>query len=197
VIKKISNKKNSLIKLKIKSMKKSVFLSVVLAASVSLFAQEKKMVEFVSATHNFGTVKEGDGDNGKITAVFKFTNLGATPIFIESASASCGCTTPKVDSSKPIAPGEVGEIPVTYNTNGRVGTISKQITVVFKNAQDEKSTEKLFIKGEVTAKNPATIDIQAVPEKTEPKIEPTSVKAHDHKDAKEEKKHQNSKSGKK
>ncbi|MDR3327871.1 MAG: DUF1573 domain-containing protein [Prevotellaceae bacterium] len=172
-------------------MKKSIFLSVVLAASVSLLAQEKKMVEFVEATHNFGTVKEGDGDNGKITTVFKFTNLGATPIFIESASASCGCTTPKVDSSKPIAPGEVGEVPVTYNTNGRVGTFSKQITVVFRNAQEEKSTEKLFIKGEVTAKNDAQ-QINAVPEKTEPRVEPAQVQAHDHKDAKGEKKHSKS-----
>jgi hypothetical protein len=133
-------------------MKKTIFLSLVFALSISLVAQEKKIVEFTEKTHDFGVVQEGAGDNGKITNVFTFKNVGTTPVFIESAKASCGCTTPKVDSTKPILPSETGEIPVTYNTNGRPGGFNKSITVTLKNGSEDSFTEVVYIKGEVKAK---------------------------------------------
>ena len=71
-------------------MRKLFLLSVVALLSVSLFAQQKKMVEFDKPIHDFGKIVEGQGNGGKVTAVFKFTNIGTTPIFIESARASCG-----------------------------------------------------------------------------------------------------------
>ncbi len=37
------------------------------------------------------------------------------PLIITSARASCGCTVPQ-KPEKPVLPGEVGEINVTYNT---------------------------------------------------------------------------------
>ena len=136
-------------------MKKLFLFSVATLLSVSLFAQtpEKKMVEFAKTDYDFGTVKEGSGDGGRITAVFKFTNIGTTPIFIESARATCGCTTPQVDSTRPIAPGASGEIPVTYNTIGRPGGFNKMVTIVFKNSAQESSTERVYIRGEVTPKD--------------------------------------------
>jgi len=133
-------------------MKKSIFLSLMLAFSVVLFAQEKQTVEFTEKTHDFGTVLEGAGDGGRITAVFTFKNLGTTPVFVASAKASCGCTTPKVDSSKPILPGETGEIPVTYSTNGRPGSFNKSVTVTFKDGSENTFTEVIYIKGNVTPK---------------------------------------------
>ena len=139
-------------------MRKLFFLSVVALLSVSLFAQQKKMVEFDKSIHDFGKIVEGQGNGGKVTAVFKFTNIGTTPIFIESARASCGCTTPSVDSSKPIAPGGTGEIPVTYNTIGRPGTFNKSVTVTFKNASGETTSENICIRGEVTPQNQVTLD---------------------------------------
>lgn len=134
-------------------MRKLFLLSVVTLLSVAMFAQEKKMVDFESAIYDFGVVAEGAGNAGRITATFKFKNNSTAPIFIESARASCGCTTPQVDATKPIAPGETGEIPVTYNTIGRPGTFNKQITVTFKNAAGESSIERLYIRGEVTPKD--------------------------------------------
>ena len=116
------------------------------------------MVEFDKPIHDFGKIVEGQGNGGKVTAVFKFTNIGTTPIFIESARASCGCTTPSVDSSKPIAPGGTGEIPVTYNTIGRPGTFNKSVTVTFKNASGETTSENIFIRGEVTPQNQVNLD---------------------------------------
>ena len=139
-------------------MRKLFLLSVVALLSVSLFAQQKKMVEFDKPIHDFGKIVEGQGNGGKVTAGFKFTNIGTTPIFIESARASCGCTTPSVDSSKPIAPGGTGEIPVTYNTIGRPGTFNKSVTVTFKNASGETTSENIFIRGEVTPQNQVTLD---------------------------------------
>ena len=139
-------------------MRKLFLLSVVALLSVSLFAQQKKMVEFDKPIHDFGKIVEGQGNSGKVTAVFKFTNIGTTPIFIESARASCGCTTPSVDSSKPIAPGGTGEIPVTYNTIGRPGTFNKSVTVTFKNASGETTSENIFIRGEVTPQNQVNLD---------------------------------------
>jgi len=133
-------------------MKKSIFLSLLLAFSVVLFAQEKKSVEFTEKTHDFGTVQEGAGEGGKITAIFTFKNVGTTPVFIESAKASCGCTTPKVDSTKPILPGETGEIPVSYNTNGRPGSFNKSVTVTFKDGSENSFTDVIYIKGNVTPK---------------------------------------------
>ena len=133
-------------------MKKSIFLSLLLAFSVVLFAQEKKSVEFTEKTHDFGTVQEGAREGGKITAIFTFKNVGTTPVFIESAKASCGCTTPKVDSTKPILPGETGEIPVSYNTNGRPGSFNKSVTVTFKDGSENSFTDVIYIKGNVTPK---------------------------------------------
>lgn len=134
-------------------MRKLFLLSAVALLSVSLFAQQKKMAEFDKSVYDFGQIVEGQGNGGRVTATFKFTNIGTTPIFIESARASCGCTTPSVDSSKPIPPGGTGEIPVTYNTIGRPGTFNKAVTITFKNAAGEKMTENIFIRGEVTAAN--------------------------------------------
>lgn len=131
-------------------MKKLFLLSVVTLLSVSMFAQQKKVVEFESAVYDFGVIAEGSGNAGRVTAVFKFKNISNAPVFIESARASCGCTTPQVDATKPIAPGETGEIPVTYNTNGRPGGFNKSVTVTIKNAAGETSIERLFVRGEVT-----------------------------------------------
>ncbi|MDR0829160.1 MAG: DUF1573 domain-containing protein [Prevotellaceae bacterium] len=130
-------------------MKKIFFLSLTLALSVSLFAQEKKNVEFSEGTHDYGTVVQG-AENGRIRTVFKFKNISASPIVITDARASCGCTTPNVEKNKLIAPGEYGEIPVTYDSN-RVGSFNKQITVTF-GIGSETFQELLYIKGVVNAK---------------------------------------------
>ncbi len=137
-------------------MKKLFLLSVVTLLSVAMFAQERKVVEFESAIHDFGVIAEGSGNAGRVTAIFKFKNTSNAPVFIESARASCGCTTPQVDATKPIAPGETGEIPVTYNTNGRPGSFNKQVTVTIKNAAGETSIERLYVRGEVTPKGAVT-----------------------------------------
>ena len=137
-------------------MRKSIFVSLMLAFAVALSAQEKKTVEFTETTHDFGTIREGTSENGKITHVFTFKNVGSTPIFIENAKASCGCTTPKVDKTKPILPNETGEIPVIYNKANQVGSFHKNVTITFKDGNDNSFNEIIHIKGKITPKEQET-----------------------------------------
>ncbi|HOH24523.1 MAG TPA: DUF1573 domain-containing protein, partial [Bacteroidales bacterium] len=59
--------------------------------------------------------------------------------------ASCGCTTPSW-TKDPVAPGQSGEIKVTYDTH-RIGAFSKSVTVT-SNAVETPSVV-LRISGEV------------------------------------------------
>ena len=97
--------------------------------------------KFEQTEHDFGTLDEGP----KVTHVFNFTNIGKEPLIITSARASCGCTVPQ-KPEKPVLPGEVGEITVTYNTKGRVGNFNKAITLT---SNAKQSTFILKIKGVV------------------------------------------------
>lgn len=89
--------------------------------------------------YNFGTAKEGE----KVEHTFKFVNTGKVPLIIKSATASCGCTVPK-KPEEPIAPGEEGEIAVTFNTQGKVGPNNKEITII---ANTSPPASKLYLKG--------------------------------------------------
>ena len=97
---------------------------------------------FNKTVHDFGKVNESDE---KATTVFTVKNEGTTPLIIQNAAASCGCTTPEYTKA-PIKPGESGNISVAYSTIGRVGPINKTVKI-FTNVPDEIYT--LTIKGEV------------------------------------------------
>lgn len=149
-------------------MKKLFLLFITASLGISSFAQEKKIVQFAESVYDFGVIAEGGGNYGTFTAIFKFTNVGNSPIFIENARASCGCTTPRIDLGKPIAPGDSGEIPVAYNTNGRPGSFNKDVTITFKNAAGETSVDRIVIKGRVTPKSAQNIAKEEnMPKKTD------------------------------
>ncbi|MFK7950336.1 MAG: DUF1573 domain-containing protein [Saprospiraceae bacterium] len=94
-------------------------------------------IQFETPVYDFGTVEEGE----EVEYVFKFKNTGKKPLIIKSATATCGCTVPK-PSKKPIAPGETGEIPVTFDSKGRGAVVSKTITVT-SNAYPNQTLVKL------------------------------------------------------
>jgi hypothetical protein len=98
-------------------------------------------ISFDSDTYDFGKIKEGD----KVKHAYKFKNTGKSNLIIGDAKGSCGCTVPKYPT-KPIAPGEGGEIMVEFNSVGKTGTQSKTITLI---TNAEPSTRLLKIKGEV------------------------------------------------
>lgn len=71
-------------------------------------------LKFEEETFDFGKVMEGE----VVYHTYKFTNTGDEPLIVKNAKASCGCTVPSW-SRNPIAPGEVGELQVKFDTKGR------------------------------------------------------------------------------
>jgi hypothetical protein len=130
-------------------MKKLMTLLFIGFVTLSVNAQEVKSTEVVADPNAPVFEFETDViDYGKIeqnadgVRVFKFKNIGKSPLVISRVQSSCGCTVPK-KPSEPIMPGESGEIEVKYDTK-RLNGFSKQITV-FSNATEP--TKKLRIKG--------------------------------------------------
>ena len=86
--------------------------------------QGKADIVFDEYEHPFGKVTGGE----KVSFQFTFENKGTADLVINSVMSSCGCTVPKYDS-KPIHPGDKGNIEVIFNTSGYEGMTTKTITV--------------------------------------------------------------------
>ncbi|MES2388109.1 MAG: DUF1573 domain-containing protein [Bacteroidota bacterium] len=101
------------------------------------------VITFDEAEFDFGTVKQGE----KVNHVYTFTNTGKSPLLIQNAHASCGCTLPKW-SREPIAPGGKGEITAEFNSENKSGKQHKTITVT---ANTNPAQTELSLEGEVEA----------------------------------------------
>lgn len=130
-------------------MNKLIMLIFIGFVSFSINAQEKKVTEkvvdpnapvfeFVTDVIDYGKIElNSDG-----VRVFKFKNVGKSPLIINNVKSSCGCTVPK-KPTEPIMPGKSGEIEVKYATN-RPGGFSKTITIL---SNASEPTKRLRIKG--------------------------------------------------
>jgi hypothetical protein len=94
------------------------------AAARKIDATQLPVLKFDKTAHDFGTITEGE----KVSFAFKFTNTGKTDLIIQSASGSCGCTVPEFPR-QPIKPGETEYIKAIFDSQGRSGTQTKEITV--------------------------------------------------------------------
>lgn len=115
----------------------------VILLSTAVFSQSKKaeeLVDFKEKVYDFGKIKQGV----PVTHDFTFTNISDKPVVIESATASCGCTTPTWPQA-PVAKGKTDKIKAGFNA-GALGAFTKQITIKVSGA-DAPTT--LTIKGEV------------------------------------------------
>lgn len=123
-------------------MKKLITITMMLVACLSMQAQQKQAeIKFDKITYNFGTFSEKDAVQ---TTTFTFSNVGQTPLIINQAVASCGCTVASYTKA-PIKPGEVGQIKVTYNGKGKFpGHFKKSITI-YTNGVTEMT--RLYIEG--------------------------------------------------
>ncbi len=90
------------------------------------------------STHDFGTVSEGD----TVREQFLVENRGKASLFIGKVSTSCGCTAALL-SSNVIAPGESGQIDVTFRTQGYHGVLTKQIYLESNDPRDPRLVLKL------------------------------------------------------
>jgi hypothetical protein len=103
------------------------------------------VMTFAESQFDFGDIQPGS----KVAHTFSFTNTGKTPLLIADATASCGCTTPNW-TKEPVAPGAKGTLDVQFDSKGKQGLISKQVSV---RANTQPATTVIYIKGNVlTAK---------------------------------------------
>ena len=124
-------------------MKKTLLTALMLVCGIA-FASAQAEIKFDKLTHDFGTFSEKDP---VVSCTFAFTNVGESPLIINQAVASCGCTVPEYTKT-PIQPGEKGEIKVTYNGTGKFpGHFKKSITVRTNGAVE---MTRLYIEGEMT-----------------------------------------------
>lgn len=106
--------------------------------------KDSTSVQLIDSIYNFGQVVDGE----KVEYNFRFKNTGDKPLVVENTSASCGCTVPE-RPEQPIPPGQIGFIKVVFDSKGRPGTASKDISVT-SNAYPDFPVMKLT--GEVIAK---------------------------------------------
>ena len=108
-------------------MKKLILFTLLLVCGMNAaMAQKPAEIKFDTLTHNFGTFSEKEP---VVKCTFTFTNVGESPLVINQAVASCGCTVPEYTKT-PILPGQKGEIKVTYDGTGKFpGHFKKSITV--------------------------------------------------------------------
>lgn len=102
---------------------------------------EMPIMKFKSKHHTFGELVQGE----KVKHTFKFTNTGNTPLIINNAKATCGCTVPSWPK-EPILPNEKGAIEVVFNSEGKMGAFNKTITI---NANTMPNTNKISISGNI------------------------------------------------
>ena len=102
------------------------------------------VLTFAESQFDFGDIKP----DSKVQHTFSFTNTGKTPLLIADATASCGCTTPSW-TKEPVAPGAKGTLEVQFDSRGKQGLISKQVSV---RANTQPGTTVINIKGNVLTK---------------------------------------------
>ena len=122
---------------------KKIWLILLLMLTVGgiAWAAGKPAIKFSTKSHDFGTIHAKDG---KVTAIYDFTNTGDAPLTIVTVTnGGCGCTNPSFPM-EPIAPGKSGEIKITFDPRGRSGEFNRTVKV---KTNAGKSREKLTFSG--------------------------------------------------
>ena len=87
-------------------------------------AARKATMDFIDTFHNFGTIHEKE----VVEHDFVFTNNGKSPLIINSAVGSCGCTVADYPHT-PIPPGKTDTMKVAFNSAGKHGHQVKSVTI--------------------------------------------------------------------
>ena len=129
----------------------SLIVSVIALAGFAQTGAKKAedVVKFKEVRHNFGKIKQGV----PVTYDFEFLNVGNEPVIIETATASCGCTTPTWPQ-QPVMKTKGDKIKAGFNA-AAPGAFEKTVFVKIKGVD---VPYELKIAGEVLA--PADYDKQ-------------------------------------
>jgi hypothetical protein len=101
----------------------TVFALICSFAAMSQAKKAEEVVKFTTLQYDFGKVKQ----NVPVTHDFTFKNISTKPVIIESATASCGCTTP-IKPDQPVAKGKSDKIKAGFNA-AAPGPFTKTITI--------------------------------------------------------------------
>ena len=110
-------------------MKKLFLFASAIILSTTMFAQQasqkkaEDVIKFKELAFDFGKIKQGT----PVTHDFLFVNTSDAPVIIESATPSCGCTTP-IKPEGAIAKGKENKITAGFNA-AAAGPFNKSITV--------------------------------------------------------------------
>jgi uncharacterized cupredoxin-like copper-binding protein len=132
------------------SARKTIYVGATIEPYVGELTPEQKAnapkVSFQKETHDFGTITEGES----VKTEFVIKNEGKSDLQILKTKATCGCTATEPEK-KNLKPGESTNINVTFNSSGKEGNQTKQITVVTNDP--ERPTVKLTIKANINKKD--------------------------------------------
>ena len=98
-------------------------------------------IQFEHLEYDWGTVEEG----AQVEHIFRFRNAGGSPLIINKASATCGCTVPTWPRD-PVPSGGSGEIRVVFDSRGRLRQQAKYVTIT---ANTNPENTRLKISGMV------------------------------------------------
>lgn len=88
-------------------------------------------IQFESMTFNAGKIIQGE----KMNHSFKFYNAGGSELIITGAKPSCGCTASAPENTE-IPPGQSSQINISFDSTGRTGTQTKNVTVTSNDPQN-------------------------------------------------------------
>jgi hypothetical protein len=143
-------------------MKNAFHLScvVLLLCTVPAFSQEilddellglpTTAIAFDESEYDFGVARQGE----QVQFIFRFTNTGNEPLLLTNVRGSCGCTVPSWPND-PIEPGGTGAIVVEFDTKGKMGPQTKQVTIT---ANTDPPVTLLYLKGEVLVEEGAELE---------------------------------------
>lgn len=132
--------------------KKHILLII---CTLCLSSQLRAQLVFTPATHDFGTIREADG---QVSCTFKGVNKGDKPVVILDVVTTCGCTVPEF-SRQPILPGAATEVLVRYDPMNRPGVFSRGLDIY---SSERKKIATLTIRGSVTPRQKTTEELYPV-----------------------------------
>jgi hypothetical protein len=150
-------------------MKKIILtIAVAFIAIISNVSAQGPNIKFNESAHDFGQIEEGVD----YQYTFMFTNTGDAPLIVNRVVSSCVCPIP-VFMQEPIAPGQTGNILISYRSDGKPGPFNN-IYTVHTNLGTGKDVQ-LHIKGELVKTEIVTTHDEVLPTQT-PVIKQSPVK---------------------
>lgn len=109
--------------------------------SVTGYPDQYPVFSVAETAFDFDTIHSGE----VVQHNFRFKNTGSKPLVIQSATSTCGCTVPSFPT-KPVPPGQEGNLKVVFNSAGKSG---RQVKPIFITANTMPSHFQLKITSEV------------------------------------------------